>query len=318
MIAAAGTRFFFAFNFQLITIAALEGGGMVKFGGFRAFGTGGFFLIHALLFIWESKFSTYWHIELNSAVLAGRIGSIFLLLSIIPAFFVQKNRMSNEAYYFNDVFKILKKKEVIVFFILSFFFYFSYQVVDYYLGAYLNKTGGMSMVYAAWALAVLLEIPFMPVTSRIFHYKKQNILFMISAIAGSLRFAVLGLHAAGIHTIPILLTQLLHGIHFTGYYMGSIYRTRNLFPGHLYGTGYGLYIILTAAAGGMSGNLILGKLLHSEGIEALRIPGNPADHNYVEIFLISMLIHLILFFCFIFFPVDKDTALKEQYGADKN
>lgn len=317
MIAATGTRFFFAFNFQLITIAALEGGGMVKFGEFRAYGTVGFFLIHALLFFGENAGFGHINIGSDSAVFAGKTGCIFLFLSIIPASFIQKKRISGEKYYFMDAIKILKKPDIILFFILSFFFYFSYQVVDYYLGAYLKNAGGMRMVYAAWALAVILEIPFMPLSSRIFHFKKHNILFLISTITGTIRFAILSMDASGIPTISILFTQLLHGIHFTGYYMGSIFRIKNLFPGHLYGTGYGLYIIITASAGGMIGNLIMGKLFHPTRISEKIISTGTASHNFTEIFAISMLIHFVLFFCFIILPDIKDSVHNARHETNQ-
>ncbi|MDH5656649.1 MAG: MFS transporter, partial [Spirochaetia bacterium] len=273
--------------------------------------------IHAFMFLWEFSGVPLFQNIVFSSSNAGKISSVFLLLSAIPVFFIKNNRISHEHYYFNDVLRILKSPQVVLFFILSFFFYFSYQVVDYYLGSFLNETGGMSLVYASWALAVILEIPFMPLTSRIFHFKKQNILFMISTLTGSIRFAVLTMHAAGIPAIPILATQLLHGIHFTGYYMGSIFRIKKIFPGHLYGTAYGAYMVLAVSAGGMCGNLLLGSLLHSE---TAIFNGNLKiffENKFTYIFIISMGIHIILFFIFMFLPGSSSES-KDIYETKKN
>jgi PPP family 3-phenylpropionic acid transporter len=302
--AAALTRFFFAFNFQLITIASIEGGGIQKFGGYRAYGTAGFFLVHLLLFLLETlPLFSGWRVANESAELAGRASALLLTLAVIPAWFLQSKRISHESYDFAEAVRITLRPQTLILFTLSFFFYFSYQIVDFYIGGYFRDAGGMSLVYIGWCLAVLLEIPFMPLTSRIFQYHRGTSLFLISTLVGSIRFAILSANASGIMLIPVLYTQILHGIHFTGFYMGTIYTLRRLYPDHLYGTGNGLFMIFAASFGGMAGNLFFGEILHGNiPFQAGRLLPAISD-GFGSIFFFASLLQITLFFSFIFYPL---------------
>lgn len=300
---AALTRFLFAFNFQLITIAAIEGGGILRFGNFRAFGTFGFFMIHLILFLLETG-GVFAALDIGheSAAMAGKLGSFFLFTALIPTLSIQTARTSPEPYHFRDALRIALRPGMLLFFLISFLFYFTYQLVDYYLGAYFRNDGGMGMVYGAWALAVLLEIPFMPLTARLFPFHRGNLLFLISAGAGALRFGALTLHTMHLLPFPIILTQLLHGIHFTGFYTGIVYRFRELFPSHLYGTGYGLFMVGAVSFGAMCGNLFFGSLLHKPSGELPFLNRLPLASDYTPLFFLATILQLVIFFCFIFLP----------------
>jgi PPP family 3-phenylpropionic acid transporter len=259
MVFSALSRFFFAVNFQLIGLAVLEDVGNAGFGTVRAWGTAGFLLVQTSLFIFSIENPTQ----------AGKWGSLLHLATVIPAFFVKKNRISEEIYDFEAALQYLKTKPIIIFFTISFLFHFSFNVVDFYLGTHLKNQGGMPMVYGSWALAVILEIPFLSFSARLVSRYRLNILLIISLLAGAIRFLWLGLDAAGLSSLPVIFSQILHGLHFTGFYMGAILFLRNKFPNHLYGTGYGLYMALSVALGSMAGSYLFGQILLIKGFTAV-------------------------------------------------
>ena len=311
---SAATRFCFAFNFQLLTIAALEGGGMKKFGIYRSYGTGGFFFVQLLLFLLDGT-SVFQGLEANAkdAALAGQLGAFFYLLVFLLSFFIQKERVSQEKYNFMRTISITLKPGMLLFYAFSFFYYFSYQIVDFYVGNYFRLTGGMKMVYLGWFLAVILEIPFLPLSARVFHFHRGRFLFLVSTLAGTLRFGLLALHASGQEEIPVLYTQILHGIQFTGYYMGGIHLMRKAYPEHLYGTGYGLFMIFAVSLGGMAGNLFFGKVLYG----GFNFDGAFSFLNIAEgfpsLFLLASSIQLLLFFVFLTYSKKENTTDKKIF-----
>ena len=304
------TRFLFAVNFQLITIAALEGAGQDNFGKKRSLGTVSFFLIHLYLFLAETNLLPLPMLEdSQSQGSAGRLGLVFHLFTALVALTMPRHRRSHEAYFFKDAMRVLLRGRVALFFLVSFLFFVSYQLVDYYLGQYLNRKGGMSLVYLGWCLAVVFEIPFLPLTARILRRYNLNSLFLLATGAGALRFLWLSLDTLGASPVPIVFSQLLHGIQFTGYYMGGIFFLRRFFPEHLYGTGSGAYTVICAALGGMVGNLVYGRILYSD-IALFPTAWAPALGSefgpFFPLFFSAFLIQAALFFGFIFMPAPPE------------
>lgn len=298
IVSAAVTRFFFAANTQLLTIAALESLSFRGFSVSRSAGTFGFFCIQIGMLLLEMFALSDAAPEIQGGR-GGQWGSVFMLVTALFAYLVPERRRSHTEYFFRDAFSALKKEGFLPFFIVSFVFYFSYQVVDYYLGGYLRQAGGMSYVYGGWGLAVLVEIPLMILADRIAGRRGVRFLFLLAVMSGAIRFLILGLDAViGLPGL-ILFQQLLHGIHFTGYYMGTVYLLRRNFPEHLYGTGMGIYMVVSVSAGATIGNLLTGMLLKS-------------DSGFAGIFFVSLLLHLAVFFSFLFLSLPARSMKKED------
>ncbi|MBI3395165.1 MAG: hypothetical protein HY042_04975 [Spirochaetia bacterium] len=106
---------------------------------------------------------------------------------------------------------------------------------------------------------------------------------------------------------------MLHGIHYTGFFMGAVYRLRSIFPDHLYGTGNGSYMVLTASLGGMSGNLFFGWLLFAQGIHVYEALG---PSNYLPLFVSAAVIHVAIALGFVLLPGKRAAALKAVHAQE--
>ncbi len=301
-------RFLFAFVFQLKAISAMEALGTLNFGRIRAWGTVGFLLVQLFFLLGEWGFLSFQNDSLSiNARAAGQVGALLYLASAVASLRIQKRRKSSEHYFFQDAWQILRQGEVLLFLLISFFFFFSYQLVDYYLGRLLERQGGMEWVYGGWSVAVLLEIPFMTLAARF--QKRDSLLFLISTMAGVIRFAWISAWMAGLEVPSLLYSQILHGIHFTGYYMGAIYWMRQIFPDHLYGTGFGAYTLFSVSLGGVTGNFLYGKLLFWKPSGELlslfplvgRVTGGGGreGENFFLLFFTAMLIQFVIFILFL-------------------
>jgi len=279
---SAIVRFLFAGYIQIIQIAALEELYYAGFSISRSAGTLGFFLMQIIMFLLEIfYFPSGLPLEIEGAR-GGQIGtSIHILTFIMSYITLPKKRKSDSPYFFREAIDLINKKHAEIFFVLSFFYYFSYQIVDFYLGAYFRNLGGMKFVYLSWMIAVLVEIPFFPLTQKIINRFGLKMLFLISLSSGFLRFLLLYIHNTMIGGNWILFSQILHGLHFTGYMAGSVYFFHKKFPEHIYGTAYGLFMIFSLSLGSILGNLTYGTLLKYNGFSVL--------------FILSFLIHYILF-----------------------
>jgi len=279
---SAIVRFLFAGYIQIIQIAALEELYYAGFSISRSAGTLGFFLMQVIMFLLEIfYFPSGLPLEIEGAR-GGQIGtSIHILTFIMSYITLPKKRKSDSPYFFREAIDLINKNHAEIFFVLSFFYYFSYQIVDFYLGAYFRNLGGMKFVYLSWMIAVLVEIPFFPLTQKIIHRFGLRMLFLISLSSGFLRFLLLYIHSTMIGGNWILFSQILHGLHFTGYMAGSVYFFHKKFPEHIYGTAYGLFMIFSLSLGSILGNLTYGTLLKYNGFSVL--------------FILSFLIHYILF-----------------------
>lgn len=297
VISSAVTRFFFAANLQLLSIAALESLSFRGFSVSRSAGTVGFLCIQIGMLLLELFALQDAAPEIQGGR-GGQWGSVFMLLTVLPGMFLPEQRRSHTEYFFRDAFLVLKRNGFLPFLSVSFLFYLSYQVVDYYLGGYLRYAGGMTYVYGGWGLAVLVEIPLMVLTDHIVLRRGVRFLFLLAILSGAVRFAVLGLDAVIGLSGLVLLQQLLHGIHFTGYYMGGVYLLRRNFPEHLFGTGMGIYMVVSVSAGATIGNLLTGMLLESNG--------------YAVIFFASLALHVIVFFLFLFLSLPDGSGKKQD------
>jgi hypothetical protein len=294
-------RIFLSASGQLIIISCLEGAGSGRFARARTAGTVGFLVIQLSLYGVQS----FWTETADPALLA-RWAAGFHFLTALLAMAVPAQRKSHEEYHFRAAAEKLTEPRVLLFFAGSFVFYGCYQFVDYYLGRFLQLRGGMGQVYLGWGFSVLFEIALMPFTALIFQKLSGRFLFLVSLAAGLGRFIWLYL-AVDTNGPPAYLSQILHGLHFTGFYAAAIYLLQRIFPPHLYGTGHALYSVLAASAGGITGNLLTGLALgHGPGIE-----------QFAPVFVISAALHCLLLLVFLFAPMPQDTRLSAMSYASK-
>lgn len=278
-------RFLFAALIQILQIAALE---KIEYHGFsvsRSAGTLGFLAIQILMFFLESFFlSQKDSVEIVISRGAQYSSFVHLFTLVLVVQILPLHRKSKSRYYFKEVIRMVWKQKIYLFLLISFFYYLAYQIVDFYLGRYFFLLGGMKFVYLSWIIAVLLEIPFFYNSQTLINRFGLKTIFLSSVFSGFLRFFFMFLNTQFFETKWIVLTQLLHGIHFTGYMAGSIYLFHKKFPEQYFGTVFGIFMIVSLSFGSIVGNLIYGSILH-----------NPLFPSYSVLFLISFIIFFILF-----------------------
>lgn len=287
-------RIFLSASGQLIILSCLEAG-TGSFARARTAGTVGFMVIQLALFgVQSSPLAA----QTNPAVLA-QIAACFHFLTAFIALGVPVHRRSHEEYHFRAAANRILEPRVLFFFAGSFVFYGCYQLVDYYLGRFLQLTGGMGQVYLGWGLSVLFEMALMPFTALIFDKMPTRLLFLVSLAAGLGRFLwlYLAVDPAG---PPAFLSQILHGLHFTGFYAAAIYLLQRIFPPHLYGTGHALYTVLAASAGGITGNLLTGAVLGA----------GPGAAQFAPVFASVAVLHCLLLLAFSFVRLPQDARAR--------
>ncbi|MEQ9366793.1 MAG: MFS transporter [Leptospirales bacterium] len=312
------TRMLLAANLQLMSIAVLEAIGEGPYARMRSAGTIGFAAFQLTLwFLPELLASASIGVApadsprmVIDAGMSGRAGAFAFLACAPLALLVQRKRKSEERYRFADALRFSMRPAHLALLGLSFIFYFNFQLVDNYLGRFWQlHTGGMQGVYGGWFLAVLLEVPFLYVAATLARSTGIRTLIFVSAGAGALRFAWVAVTIPGLEPIPAIYSQLLHGIHFTGYHIGVIYWLRSSTPDHLYGSVYGLYNIITHSLGGMAGNVAFGALLFSGYGQTLftALAGGSADFvanpelvGFLPVFLSAAALNLTVIAGFVF------------------
>ncbi|MCB1325281.1 MAG: MFS transporter [Spirochaetales bacterium] len=259
IVASAVSRLCLAGNLQLIGTALLESAGSDPFARMRSAGTIGFGVVQALL-LFLADFSPV-SVGTWDFGNAGKAGALAYAVCLLLLAHIPIQRHSREHFEFAAALRLWISDSRWRLLALAFVFYFGFQLVENYLGAYLNQRGGRSQVYGAWLLAVALEVPFLFWTARLARKFGVHILFRIAAAMGVIRFTTVALDTLYPGTMPVLTSQVLHGMHFMGFYIGAIYWIRSSFPDHLYGSAFGTFQIAGNALGGISGNLIYGWLL---------------------------------------------------------
>lgn len=273
IIFSALTRLLLSANVQLISIAILEDVGSGPYSRIRAAGTTGFLFFQLAMWILTDPFFFGSFLAANNEALlpgfspgdGGRIGSLAYLACVPFALAVASHRKSHDEYRLLDAVRFFSHSaRALAFLGLSFTFFFCFQVVDNYLGRFWELRGGTGLVYSGWLVAVLLEIPFLVFTERIARGLGVRWLFYCAAGAAAGRFGLLTFSILGHEPVPVLFSQLLHGVHFAGYYIGAIYWLKASCPDHLYGSVYGIYHVAAHSLGGMIGNVFFGTLLFTQ------------------------------------------------------
>ncbi|MBL8018110.1 MAG: MFS transporter [Leptospirales bacterium] len=275
--AAVFMRLFMSASGQLLTIACLEDGND-RFARSRTAGTIGFCVVQGLLYFVSVSTQTA-NIPPGSWA---QFGSIFYFIALLLAFKTPVHRKAREKYFFRETFVYLLQPRFLAFFATSFVFYACYQLVDFYIGRFIEITHGIAYVYLGWGLSVVLEIGLMPFTASLFDRYHTRMLFVVSIVAGGLRFLLLA--TSETTGMPPHFSQILHGLHFTGYYAAAIFLLKSSLPDRLYGTGFALYSAFASSLGGVAGSLITTGMLTR----------NPTESGYAFVFGVTAVAHLFL------------------------
>lgn len=303
------TRMLLAANLQLMSIAVLEAIGESRYARMRSAGTIGFACFQLTLwFLPELLAPSSTGMSPGSATrmtidaaMSGQAGALAFLACVPLGFVMQTHRRSHTEYRFLDALQFSMRPRHLVFLGLSFLFYFNFQIVDNYLGRFWElHTGGMRMVFGGWFLAVLLEIPFLFVAARMAKSAGLRSLIWLAASAGALRFGWLALDIIGASPVPAIFSQVLHGLHFTGYHIGVIYWLRSSCPDHLYGSVYGVYNIVAHSLGGMAGNVLFGALLFATDTAHTSAAAGATTESFLPVFALAAVLNVVVIIGFAF------------------
>ncbi|MCE9599029.1 MAG: MFS transporter [Spirochaetia bacterium] len=284
---------------QLITIACLEDGND-RFARSRTAGTIGFCAVQVILYFISISSQTA---SIQTGIVA-QWGSIFYLIAFILAFKIPIYRKARETYYFRETFVYLLRPRFLAFFAMSFVFYACYQLVDFYIGRFIQITHGIKYVYLGWGLSVVLEICLMPFTASLFDRYHTRFLFVLSIVAGGIRFLFLAL-SSEFTALPPHYAQILHGLHFTGYYAAAIFLLKGSLPDRLYGTAFALYSAFASSLGGVAGSMVTAS--------ALQI--NPTASGYATVFYVTSAVHVLLIPAFLLMKLPDSLQEESRESA---
>jgi len=248
------------------------------FGHFRLYGTLGFLVVNIpLLFL-----------SLNSYVYMSYAFIFFLISSIIILFLpVKRNPRESEksAAHWSQMIKLLRSPLMIFFLLMMFFFFIGYSSAEYVISSYLSNINFiMQPIPFIWIIGTLVEIIFFIYSPYLI--KKNGIMPLLSAgfAAGTLRNFILWMFIPG---GGVLIWQFLHGIQFSGGYMGSLlFLEKKTHPRRL-ATAQAMYLILARSTGTGLGAYFLGNLA--------------SENKYDMVFLLAFLGSFTALLMFFFF-----------------
>ena len=236
----------------LINVSYLQNGFDPEiFGRIRLFGTLGFTLPNAvLLFIpLQPSQAIFW-------------GSIFMLLSTNFVFFLPPGRdiknHEKEEISLQKVWQLLKAPPFLLFLLITSCFFFSFSTAEYVISDYVaNLEFVVKPVPFVWLGGTLIEILLFFASPYLI--RKHGPLFLIAMglSAALLRYTFTLLFSA--HWV-IIVAQLLHGIQFSGGYLGALLYLKNKTRAQRLGTAQALYTTFGRASGTGAGAYILGNL----------------------------------------------------------
>ncbi len=227
-----------------------------SFGRVRLYGTLGFTAVNAILMFFD----------LETAKIV-QLAGVFTLLSVIFLFFVPPGRQieagKKSPITLRQTWKLFSSPLFLFFLTVLFCFYFSFSATEYIISDYVAPLDfPLDPVPFVWFLGTLSEIAFFFFSPRLLGLSNGALrLIALGAAAGALRFFLLTLD---LKPHEIIYAQALHGIQFSGVYLGSlIYLQEKTHPQRLataqalvtafaraMGTGLGAYLLGNLAGGG--------------------------------------------------------------------
>jgi len=255
----------------LINVSYLQNGFDPEiFGRVRLFGTLGFAIPNAvLLFIpMQPSQAIFW-------------GSLFMLLSTNFIFFLPAGRNiadhEKEIISLHKVWQLLKAPPFLLFLLITATFFFSFSTAEYVISDFVaNLNFAVKPVPFIWLGGTIIEIGVFFISPILI--RKYGPLFLIGMglFAGLLRYTLTVSFTA--HW-AIILSQLLHGIQFSGGYLGALLYLKKKTQSQRLGTAQALYTTFGRASGTGAGAYFLGNL------------AGTGAYNYV--FFISIIVTII-------------------------
>ena len=224
------------------------------FGRVRLFGTLGFALSNAVLMFFK--------ISPSAAI---RISSWFFIVSTLALYLLPAGRdityQVHEQITWRRIRKLTGSALFLFFTLIMFLFFFSFSTAEYLVSDYIKDISfPLDPVPFAWLIGTLVEVLLFIISP--FILKKYGAVFLIgiSFCAGIARLMILALFS---NEHVILFSQCLHGIQFSGAYLGSlIYIKEKAHPQRL-GSAQALFTTYSRALGTGSGAFILGNIAGS-------------------------------------------------------
>lgn len=220
-------------------------------GRVRLFGTLGFALSNAVLMFVKMAPST-----------AIKISSWFFILSTTALYLLPPGRditfHVHEQVSWARLRKLSSSPFFLFFIFIMFLFFFSFSAAEYLVSDYIkNFSFLVEPVPFAWLIGTLVEIVLFFISPFILTNYGAVFLMGMSFVAGILRLFILAWFS---REDVILFSQLLHGIQFSGAYLGSlIYIKEKAHPQRL-GSAQALFGAYSRALGTGGGAFILGNI----------------------------------------------------------
>jgi PPP family 3-phenylpropionic acid transporter len=236
----------------LINVSYLQNGfETYSYGRVRLYGTLGFTLPNAWIMFYKIP-------SFQAVKYAGWI----ILLSAVFLFFLPEGRkitqVAEEAISLKRAWKLLKSKLFITFLFVLFLFSFSFSATEYVLSSYIQTISfPLDPVPFTWFLGTMVEIAFFFISPWLISKYGSLILVFIGLTAGFLRFSILALP---INPEIMLYIQGLHGIQFSGAYLGSLYYLKEKAHPQRLAMAQALYTTFARAIGTGIGGYILGNI----------------------------------------------------------
>jgi MFS transporter, PPP family, 3-phenylpropionic acid transporter len=200
-------------------------------------------------------------IRLFFYIFAGVLGLLFLLS------FFQPNRTSLRKSSSSGSFRQFLRLDLAIFLISMYMLSISSGAVLTFFSIYLDRIGaGEALIGASWAVSALSEIPVMIFSVVIMRYIGANGLLRIAFLAYAVRW-----FAFAFITDPhlALAMQLLHGLSFGSFLIGSVTYMNERAPTGMTTTAQALLSTVTFGLGTITGSLSGGYLLDRVGMSNL-------------------------------------------------
>jgi MFS family permease len=237
---------------SLINVSYLQNGYEGnRFGRVRLFGTAGFALANAIIMFYrvEPSFSL-------------KLSGIFFIASTLVLYMLPASR--DIQFKHQDVVTWLRIKTLSMsglfssFIIIMFTFFFGFSTAEYLLSGYIRDFDfPVDPIGFSWLAGTLVEMVFFFISPRILEKFGSVWLIGLSFFAAVIR---LGILSYSTDESLILFSQVLHGLQFSGAYLGSlIYLQEKAHPQRL-GSAQALYTAYSRAIGTGTGAYVLGNI----------------------------------------------------------
>jgi PPP family 3-phenylpropionic acid transporter len=136
---------------------------------------------------------------------------------------------------------------------------------------YVRSRGGhMQDVSHMWIWMLLLEVPLIFGSSRLFDRFGVTRVMIVAAVGGSLRWIACAAAPSLAYAYPV---QLLHALVVTGLGVGTALHVEQIVPGRLRSTAQALTVMVGSSLGGMLSSVLCGAALDRFGVDPVYLAG---------------------------------------------